>query len=608
MYFIPVVLFVLWMTIAGISGANPSMSFWSSLGRGTGLLTLYHSLVLSFIVASLVNKNGLPYIVSLFQSFVFGSFILALSVWMGSEGFNLPIKVLQTDIGGGLAGNSTLTAGYFLFTLAMGAFLLSVKSLSTTRKWLIGITMAVTIFSPVFINLYGFLVGKGILGLARGTILALFTGLGAVGMGYMFLSNKKWIKGASISLVAIGVIAFSFLWIQLVTSDTKLHNQFAQEARGSRFIFWEAGQKAIDTHPLLGYGPENFSVAFQENFNPQILLSENSFEGWADRAHNIFYDLGVAGGYPVLILYFIFVLSLFYAPYMLYRRGEFTRIQASIMAGLFTAYLANNLFTFDSNLSLMALFVLAGIFYSLNDKNKKEQKFLPVNIGQSNKNIIALGLTVLFLTSFIFLVYMPAGKSKAYAETFSASIDKRPDMYAKLLDGSHIGEQWDASDLAFATHKLYISNPAGFKADKEKLPYLIKNIDGLLSYLYKVSERNQTDYRLYLTIAFFENTLTYMSDRPYDSETRDRVLAVLEKAKNLSPANPNAYWVMAQTKIWGGDFEGAEEAYRQAVLVAPYIPSSYNLLLNYAKILGDQKLFDETIMRAKENIPDYTFN
>jgi O-antigen ligase len=606
-WFMPLAGFVLWMTISGIFAVDSGLALWSSLGRGTGLLTLYHSLALSLILASLVKRNGFPYIVSLFSSFVASSAILAGSIWLGTEGFNLPIRVLETDAGGGFAGNSTLVAGYLLFTLAMGGFLLTVKNLSKNTKWLILIAMAVTVFSPVFINIYGLFDGRGIIGLARGTILALFTGVGAVGLGYMFLSPKKWIKGTSIGILAIGLITFAFLWMQLVTPGADLHQKFAEGARGSRFIFWDSATLGMSKRPALGYGPENYFMSFQENFNPMVLVEENSFEGWVDRAHNIYYDLGVTGGYPAIILYAVFIMSLLYGAYRLERSGRLSRIQVSIIFGLLVAHIANHLFTFESNLSILTLFAIAGIIYSLG-QHEPNPKFLPVSISNSNKNILASILFILFIISATYFVYLPADKSKAYAETFAAGINTRASMYPALLQGSSIGSHFDISGLAFNIYKIYAGSPAEIKNDKEKLPYLIEDLNALVDHLYKVSENNQTDYRLFITIASLENTLTYLSERPHDIDIQNRILNVLEKAQALSPTNPNVYWTMAQTKIWGGDFEGVAEAYRQAIVAAPLLPASYDLALNYAQIVGDQALYNEVMSRAKENIPDYELN
>jgi O-antigen ligase len=607
LWFLPLVGFTVWMTIAGIFAVNPGLSFWSSLGRGTGLLTLYHSLALAFVIASLVRKHGLSFIYSLFQWFIAGSFVLAVSVWMGTDGFRTSFNALLTDNGGGFTGNSTITATYFLFTLAFSSFLLAVKSVSKTKKWLIGIVMATIIFSPVFISVYGYFVDRGMLGTARGTLLSLGVGIFTSALGYLFLSQKKALRGVSIGIFAIAIISFGFLWAQLMNPTTSLHQKFSTEARGSRFIFWNIADIGIHKHPLLGYGPENYFMAFQENFDPEILVVENSFEGWTDRAHNQYYDLGVQSGYPAVILYVIFLMGIFYGLYKAQKRGNLSRVQVSILAGLVVSYIANNLFTFDSNLSYMSLFMIAGLVYTLVNKDDNTKKISTVKIDQSSKNFLASGLFVAFIVSFIFFVQMPAHKSKLYAETFATAINKRHDLYQNLIPGSSIGEQWDVSGLAYDVHKVYSSNPSAVKNDPKLLPYAIKDVQALISYLEKVSENNTTDYRLYITRAMLENTLTYLSDRPFDKEHAENILSILDHARDLSPTNPNVYWVLAQTRIWGGDLVGAEEAYREAIAVAPHLSTSYSLLLRYAEILGNKKLFDEIMIKAKENISGFKY-
>src|ERR1019366_6418035 len=49
-----------------------------------------------------------------------------------------------------------------------------------------------------------------------------------------------------------------------------------------RFPAWEVGFKAFLENPILGWGPENYSVGFNKHYNASV-GSE-----WWDRAHNIF--------------------------------------------------------------------------------------------------------------------------------------------------------------------------------------------------------------------------------------------------------------------------------------------------------------------------------
>src|SRR5258706_1015031 len=54
LFFVPIIGYVLWVTIAGLRAVRPEMAFWSSLERATGLLTLYHVLALLFVITSLL--------------------------------------------------------------------------------------------------------------------------------------------------------------------------------------------------------------------------------------------------------------------------------------------------------------------------------------------------------------------------------------------------------------------------------------------------------------------------------------------------------------------------------------------------------------------------
>jgi len=601
---IPMVLFMLWMTIAGIFGANFSTSLWSSLARGTGLLTLYHCLALAIVTISLVQKYGSSYIKSIFKWFISGAVLGVISIWMGPGGLGINTLVLTAGGEGGIIGNSSLAAVYMTFAIAFSVFLILSKESNLKTKRLLFIAICIIIFSPLFINISGIFNGHGIIGTARASLLALPVFLASFGVLYLILSQKKLLRGLGITGIIIGVLGFSYFWAQLITPDTYLHNTFAQEARGSRFIFWDIASKSIEAHPLLGYGPENYFIAFQENFNPDSLLSENSMEGFSDKAHNIYFDLGVSGGYPAIILYILFLISLLYAIYKAKYSGKITRAQSAILGSLILGYVFQNLFVFDSNLSLMAIFVLAGVLFAL-QSNPIDQKINKMKIKDSY--LLMIFTLILFFTSWTFFTYMPAKKSKLYAETFASSIDKRPEMYNSLLNGSSVGEGWDVSGLAFDTYRMYSSSAVSIKNDKTNLQAHIKNLEALISYLYKIAEINKTDYRLYISIANLENTLTYLSSRPPTVEDKNRLLNVLEKAKILSPTNPNVYWVIAQVKVWSGDFVGTEEAYRKVMSVAPRLPGSYSLFLKYAEALNNKKLFDEIMIKAKENIKGFTY-
>lgn len=598
--------FLVWMTLATLFAVNPNLAFWSSLERGTGLLTFYHVYAFALVVASLVQVKGQSYIEELFKYTVFGASLLALSIYMGQDGFNLPMKVFLVDNGGGLSGNSTLAATYLLFALAFGVLLLSRKTVSRTLNIYISCAIGVIIFSPVFINVYGLFSGSGLLGSARGTILSLGAGTLMTGLAYMFFSKKKSVKLASVALFVTGCVAFLVLWIQLVTPTTYLHDKFTEEARGSRFIFWNVASLAIKEHPYFGYGPDNYMIAFQEKFNPEILEDQNSREGWSDRAHNFYYDYGVWGGYPLIILYVLFLVSIIYLLIILEKRNIFSRFTVSVLIGLLVAYMFNNLLTFDSNLSLLVLFTLAGIIYSLWGKSDQGIPLKKKYVHSEYDAFVIGGLGIICVVALIFFVKLPVAKSKAYAETFIKPIDIRAKSYGDLLTGSSVGEGWDVGGLSDEIYKQYAADPAKYKNDAKLLPYIIKDLKGLIDYSEKILERNPTDYRVLITTVHLYSTLIYLENTNPDPTLITHLFDLLDKAKKLAPTNPNVYWNMAQMYVWKGDFKSAENAYREAIAIDPSFAASHRLLIQFAEVIGNTELYTEALKQAEEDIPGFT--
>ena len=591
------------MSLSGVLAVSPSLSFWSSVGRGTGLLTLYHSLIFAFIIASLIKKNGSDYLYKLINWFVWGGFLLAISVWFGDEGFNA-FNFLKDSKGGGLMGNSSLTAAYLLFSLGFGAFLSFSKLNYKNNKWWIGTMMGVILFSPVFINIYGILSGKSLLGSARGATLGIFVSLFVSLVFYFIISKKKVFKILGITGAVLGIVIFSVGWIQLVNPNTKLHQKFTELASGTRFVFDQVSQRSIDEHPWFGFGPENYIIAFQKNLNPKMALPQYGYEVWADKAHNIYYDTGVSGGYPAIFFYSIFIFSLIYGLYKLKNNEKINHIQIAVLGGLVVGYIFQNLFVFDSTLSIMAMYLLSGIiFISIDGLN--EEKYLPTEPNTFKKDILPTLLGIVCLASLIIFSVRPFIKVLNYYRVAQMPMNIRGEHYSELIGGSSVGEAWDVGGIAQHIYAVYNENPPKIKNDPVMLSYAKEDIKGLINYAEKNSEKNQNDARLYISIVSLYNLLNYFNNSPYDPVVGDRMFKIYDSIISISPNNPATYWLMAQTYIWKLDYNGVVDSYKKAIVIDPTIPETYRLLLNFAKGTNNQKLFDDTLKDAEKNIAGF---
>ncbi|MCC6323988.1 O-antigen ligase family protein, partial [Candidatus Nomurabacteria bacterium] len=576
--FIPPVAFMAWMTLAGILGANPHYSFWSSIGRGTGLISLYHCLAFAFIIASLVRRNGIPYIYSLFQYVVTGGFLLMITVLLGQVWLDLPYKFFLMSGEGGSLGNSSMSVVYLTFVVGCGLFLLfSKKVISQSTKTMISIVMFLILFSPLFIKLNAIFDSGSIIGLARGASLSVIVALIVFILIYLSLSKKKNNRIIGYSGIVIGIIFSIFLWHSLITPNAYLNKKFVQSASSSRLIFWGVSQKALDKHPMFGYGPENFRSVMQDNFDPKILIKANTLEGWSDKPHNIFYEFGAGGGYPGLILYAIFLLSLFYGLFKARNCGKINRTQIAILGGLLVSYIFQNLFLFDTLPTLVLLFLISAFIFGIQDNTEIDSTVIKKNYLISYLIPILLGGA--FITSFYYFVYSSLYKTILYAQTFSMPTRERIYMYPELLKGSSIGIDFDVSGLANYTFINYAKNISVIKNDKNTLSHYIKNLEGLLVYLEKVSEVNKTDYRLYLDRVYLYDTIEFLRDGSYDNVMTQKMLDILDNAHSLAPNDPSSYWARAQVKALNKDMEGAEQAYKDAIAIEPKVESSHKLLI-----------------------------
>jgi O-antigen ligase len=603
LYFIPLFSYVLWMTLAGALAVNPHKSFWSTLGRGTGLLTLYHALAFALIVSSLIKKNGEEYLYRLMRWFINGGFILAISVWFGNEGFNA-FNFLKGSAGGGLMGNSSLTSTYLIFILAFGIYILTSKPPSKKGQWWLIAKLAVILFSPLFINIYGTLSGKGILGSARGATVGIFVGVISALLGYLIISKKKIFKIIGITGIVLSVIIFSIGWSQLVRPGTYAHEKFTELAGGTRFLLWDASQKSLSEHPYFGYGPENFSIAFQAHFNPKILLREYGNEGWSDRAHNVYYDTGVSGGYGAILLYGLFFMSLFYVLYHLRKSEVVNHKQIAILGGLIVGYIFQGLLIFDSLLSIMALFAVAGIIFASHEKeNIENYELKPLNLVMNNTVIVLLCITCSI--SLIALTFKPAIKDFKFYKITNMPVDLRPARYGDLLKGSKVGNDWDVGLIAITLHRSYTSDPMKIKNDSNFLPYAINDIKAFLQYAEVVAKDNKSDARLHIGIVYLYNVLNFFTDNPYNEAMGNHMIGLLEEAKIYAPTNQEIYYCAAQVYSWKRDYKAVEEEYNKAIALDPSIPNSHILLIKFAKIIGNEKLYNEALSQAENDIPGF---
>jgi len=137
-----------------------------------------------------------------------------------------------------------------------------------------------------------------------------------------------------------------------------------------RFSAWIISLEAIKERPILGYGPENFSIAFDKHYDPSLPYITKTWGNWYDKAHNFLFDIAVTAGIPALIIF----ISLFAVLFWGLQKVKEKQIENSLIChgiqATFFGYLTANLFGFDVFSTYLILFLIIGYSLSLIKNNE----------------------------------------------------------------------------------------------------------------------------------------------------------------------------------------------------------------------------------------------
>jgi tetratricopeptide (TPR) repeat protein len=451
---IAVLFFVLVTFVADLLGVNFFRSFWSNFERMEGWLTIVH-LAAFFIVTSAIfghyetNKKiwhrwlasnlGVATIVG-----IYGLLQLAnvLAIHQGSTRVDASL------------GNSAYMAVYMLFSIGIAVFLF----LSSNEKWnlkLSGRDSAHTFFwsflilSLVVISMFSssqemtaffgslktfagthtiqFLLGLIVSVIVilypyrtlpifftfmvfetqtRGTILGLIGGIMLSLFLYAILAKKdaKVSRAVSGGIIILIILTGIIFWTNRTSSFVKNNevlNRLATislsdvktQARG---YIWPMAIKGAMERPIFGWGQENFNYIFNANYQPAMYDQEQ----WFDRAHSVFLDWLVAGGFIGLISY----LALYVLLFVYIWKSSFTIAEKSVFTGLIVGYMIHNVFVFDNIASYIMFFAILSLFNSQSE-NKHNKELVILGSKTYNKDAIEYVVLPIVVVGFICIVY-----------------------------------------------------------------------------------------------------------------------------------------------------------------------------------------------------------
>ncbi len=333
---IAVSVFAIAFTLSCVFGTNPWFSFWSNFERGEGGFQILHYTALFLLAAAILKKeaqwNTLFGVMTGISLAVVGYGIgaaLKLPLFIGPAGLFSRLS--------GTLGNADYAGTFMIFSIFYAVFLISKKEVQAWIKWILGLCVAV---------FFGFM----LLSQTRGAIVGLGAGILAFLIYLAFKAAKKgWLrKGSQIVLAVFVILIALILGGQKYISKIKdcsictrvLHISFTDFTFKTRYWAWEAALQGWENKPVFGWGPEEYSAAFDRHFNTNYYdPTVQGSETWFDRAHSIYFDYLAETG-AVGVLAFLGIFIVFFSQFFkrVKNNGEAARNHSSGAAGHETSY------------------------------------------------------------------------------------------------------------------------------------------------------------------------------------------------------------------------------------------------------------------------------
>lgn len=394
--FISILTFISVMTIADIFGENPFNSFWGDAERMEGLITLIHLFVYFIVITTVLNTEKL-------WKYFFNTIIAAgtITCVMGLLQIIGIAKVVK-DIGriDGSFGNSSWFAAYVLMLIFITLFM-AIRHYGKIGRWVYG---SLIIFQTIILYYTG----------TRGAILGLIGGVFTIALCIIVFEKAGYItrKYALLSIFTVLFIVGGFPFVQdqsFVKNNHILARFDEMISRGiteqSRYYFWLISIDAFKEKPILGWGQDNFDLAYYKHYYPELHHSTANASR-SNRAHNVFFEWLVAGGITGVLTYISIYVAVFYYIWV-HRESEWSIYDKSILTGLLIAYIINNFFLFDNIATYILFFTILGYVHFRSIPESKKNKVQRGQLKIVTSNLMFIPTVILIFL----LVYMMNGKA-----------------------------------------------------------------------------------------------------------------------------------------------------------------------------------------------------
>jgi hypothetical protein len=351
--------------LSSVSGVDPEHSIWSDIERMYGVMDEIHlfalSIALSWVVTTNLSWNillNILYLVGLFLS------IVIISQSYGTQSIPILDIPLHTTDGraSGPTGNPTF-AGEFIMLSGLVCISLLVERLFFFNKQPSNNDLIRIAFYGLSVLI--FLYAVTLTG-SRAAFLSF-----AVGIAVVFAvtsTARSRLSFSTVLLYIFLVFLFYFMGSKIDMDNlpnnvliSRVADTFLKDGGGNsikaRIELVSAGVKSAADHPVLGVGPNNFSVVYERYAEKEIFEYHPQY---IDNSHSKPVEELATKGLPGFIVYSLLWFFILHRCVAGFKYSKETAALHYGLLGVFVSYFVHNLFHFESHSTLIIFAILLG--------------------------------------------------------------------------------------------------------------------------------------------------------------------------------------------------------------------------------------------------------
>ena len=551
------------LLLSAIFGKDVIRSFWGAQERMGGVFFMFH-LGMFFLILQSIFKTKKDWI-WFFRFNIISLFLIQLGALFAK--YEFVQKILFTSSQYSTLGNQNFLGAYLVFFVFLIPMLWILDNKSKQPK--LGLWTWRIFYLLVYILNIIVLFRTTNRGAILGALLGLFLFFIFFIIFYPSKKTKSYkivLAGSVLFIIFLSLFTFwvlqpkhapSFLAKQ--TFYIKMRSMLSGASPTSRVISWKMGFDAWKERPLLGWGPENFGLAFEKKFDPAYLdiVNYKYSHQMFDKAHNIFIETlttnGIIGLFAYLMIFVICFIKL------LQKRKE-NAVFVFLLTSLLIAYFFQNLFGFDTPSSFIMFFTVLGFINYFSKNEKQKMRLVKIRQFLDKPNLKQVFIFGIFLIIILSLYY-------ANLKSFRAS------QHTATAQAMESEERQDTEILGVYQKALSLKTPYNFEIKKYAAKYFLpvvknKKLDqDLFNKLLWLSQELEQDIqeRPNDPWTYFWLSQMYLLMKTADEKSLDKALNLSQKAVELAPKNYRFYYDLGIIYLEKHDCQKAEQAWQKAL-------------------------------------------